>query len=581
MTNSMSNADRLFDDDDLPPPHAVSHRDWARVDASRALPPTHLPRLAAPEPSAYAPPLRPAQRACYEALSLALQEGHVFAAVSGPAGSGKTMVLDSVLADRQNRSLRCIRISDPDKVPARLAAQIEEVAYAEAGKPENLERHVVLAVDDAHTASDDLLRCLARLAAMREPGRRVPQVLLVGRPELWHRLSGEEFAPLARRIAIRAVLPPLEDEIDPWASLEQEVSQTMSDIRAERALFASPRAFRDPSAERSYAPNYLAETEAAGLPLSDERVSAPMEFALFPDPPPRKSRSERNGSRLRLVVPVGCLMLGIAMFGFLLSYYEWPDLLGEMPWSKERTDNTGPYVFSPEGSNHGLPRPLGWSQPSQKHSVAGSPNPYAPATAEKPVAAAAAPTVPDRSQAAATPAPVRTVAVEPPAREPVAEPAHAAALPLPAPQVVQAPAVPVLAAPPSAVPANSGATPSGPASPSPAASRQMTGLAAPLPTAAHPAPLPAPVIALMLRRGDEHSSIGDIFAARLLYERAAEAGSAQGALRLARTYDAAFLPFSNAPALGDPAAAKRWYARAVALGDKEAATRLKAINEGR
>ena len=65
-------------------------------------------------------------------------------------------MLEAVIADRRDRALRCIRITDPDKVPAALADQIEQVAYAEASKPENLERHIVLVVDDAHTASPEL-----------------------------------------------------------------------------------------------------------------------------------------------------------------------------------------------------------------------------------------------------------------------------------------------------------------------------------------------------------------------------------------------------------------------------------------
>jgi TPR repeat protein len=72
-----------------------------------------------------------------------------------------------------------------------------------------------------------------------------------------------------------------------------------------------------------------------------------------------------------------------------------------------------------------------------------------------------------------------------------------------------------------------------------------------------------------------------VTAARLLYARAAEAGSAQGARLVARTYDDAYLTAADVATLADPEAARTWYGRAAALGDAEAARRLKAMQEGR
>ena len=89
------------------------------------------------------------------------------------------------------------------------------------------------------------------------------------------------------------------------------------------------------------------------------------------------------------------------------------------------------------------------------------------------------------------------------------------------------------------------------------------------------------MLALLLRRGDEEGAIGDISAARLLYERAAEAGSALAARQMGRSYDPAFLPAAVATTLGDVGKAKQWYQRAAALGNADAAARLKALNQGR
>jgi hypothetical protein len=311
------------------------------------------------------PTLRTAQNACYEALSLALKEGHVFAALTGPEGSGKTTVLEAVLTDRTNRALRCIRISDPDKVPASLADQIESVAYAEAGKPENLERHIVLAIDDAHTASHELLLCLSRLAAMREPGRRVPQILLVGRPELWNRLASDEYDVLARRLAIRAALPAAEEDFDPWASVEDEVTQTMTQLRAEAERMPATQDQPDPAYghEKLFEREYGFGAAPGGQPdvdpatASAAEVPPPTMFALFPDPPPKAKRSAARETRRRLVMPLVSLFVGLAAFAFALSFYDWPDLIGQMPWSDPQP--TTPFVMpsSPHAESFGLPMP--------------------------------------------------------------------------------------------------------------------------------------------------------------------------------------------------------------------------------
>jgi hypothetical protein len=106
-----------------------------------------------------------------------------------------------------------------------------------------------------------------------------------------------------------------------------------------------------------------------------------------------------------------------------------------------------------------------------------------------------------------------------------------------------------------------------------------------------PAPLAAPrVIAVpmtaaereralrLVKRGDEQLAQGGIAQARLLYERAAEAGLAQGAMALAATYDPAELRRLDVLGLQpDLAAARKWYERARQLGSVEAGQRLQRL----
>jgi TPR repeat protein len=82
----------------------------------------------------------------------------------------------------------------------------------------------------------------------------------------------------------------------------------------------------------------------------------------------------------------------------------------------------------------------------------------------------------------------------------------------------------------------------------------------------------------LLTRGDELFSNGDIASARLCYERAAEAGNAQAALRLGETYDPAFSAQAHLNGVrSDGTAAARWYRYAFDLGAVEAAILLTGV----
>ena len=70
-------------------------------------------------------------------------------------------------------------------------------------------------------------------------------------------------------------------------------------------------------------------------------------------------------------------------------------------------------------------------------------------------------------------------------------------------------------------------------------------------------------------------SLGDLSAARLLYQRATELGSAEAATAMGRTYDPAYLTAIKATGIKpDRAAAAAWYKKGAALGDSEATARL-------
>jgi hypothetical protein len=112
---------------------------------------------------------------------------------------------------------------------------------------------------------------------------------------------------------------------------------------------------------------------------------------------------------------------------------------------------------------------------------------------------------------------------------------------------------------------------------------------APQPTTAPPsndAAAPPPItlslasdeIAMLLKRGKDAFSTGDLAAARLLLRRAAEAGSAEAALALGATFDP--LVIRRLGAIGaapDAAQARQWYQKAVALGSTTASQPLSQL----
>jgi hypothetical protein len=104
----------------------------------------------------------------------------------------------------------------------------------------------------------------------------------------------------------------------------------------------------------------------------------------------------------------------------------------------------------------------------------------------------------------------------------------------------------------------------------------------PVPEAPKAAPVVAPADrerALRLKKkGDEELADGKVRPARLLFERSAELGLAEGAMALAATYDAAELAKLNLLGVEPNAEqARRWYERALALGAGDARQRLQRL----
>jgi hypothetical protein len=90
--------------------------------------------------------------------------------------------------------------------------------------------------------------------------------------------------------------------------------------------------------------------------------------------------------------------------------------------------------------------------------------------------------------------------------------------------------------------------------------------------------VPSEQIAALLKRGEDLIASGDFAAARLVLQRAAEAGDANAALLLAGTYDPMMLEKLQVHGFSpDVNMARRWYEKADELGSRDATGRLKVL----
>jgi len=87
--------------------------------------------------------------------------------------------------------------------------------------------------------------------------------------------------------------------------------------------------------------------------------------------------------------------------------------------------------------------------------------------------------------------------------------------------------------------------------------------------------LDAETLAALMSRAKGLLALGDIAAARLLLERAANAQDATAAFLLAQTYDPAVLGVRDTRSITpDPVMARDWYRKAVSFGSVDAQQRL-------
>ena len=566
------------------------------------------PTQAAPAVSAGPLFLSASQRDAANDIRRTLAERHVFAAVTGAPGLGKTTVLSAAVAEASQvlGASQVLRVDHPDRVSVEHAEQLVAKASAAPGG------HAVLVVDDADQASLSLLRGLTRIADSRLPG--AAQVILAGRPELWDRLGAEEFTPLRERIAVRPVLRPMTD--DDARGLIRHV------LHEPRKIFGQTLA---DDAEREVLrlangrPERIGALVRSTLMLSDLQIRPQLTVDMVHATADMLDGRQRPVSkrRVKILRPVLAAGLVLAVTGGLamaardgrlervLSAAR--DVAGSSAtgWMRQVSDTPAvpaesaparppePVLRQVEAVPPAVPAAAQEAErarldPPPALPVPATPEPVSPeatppeATPPRGDAPERAPANADASQADATP---------PETREALAGTAGASsASDSPSPAAENIPREPAS----DPVPTVEAAMPSqdapaleaaAPPEPDPALQAVSTSEAASS-AAANPDQAPdastktlAPgLVAALLRHGDEALVRGDVSAARQFYERATPAGSSLGARGMARTYDPVVLGRSNTAA--DPKAAAAWYEKAARLdahpGEHEPSTRDEA-----
>jgi len=544
------------------------------------------------------------QREAADVIGRALAEGHVFAALTGAPGLGKTVVLSTVLATQPGPQSYVIRVDRPDQVSAEQTAEIERLVLGQPAPTEGPQavlaeierlvlrqaagqavpaggRHTVLVVDNAHVAPLGLLRCLTRIAASGRRAMGSPQVVLVGRPELWDRLKAQEFAPLVERTAVRPVLQPMTDD-----DLRGLIGHLLDQPRRIFSHALAEGAEQEVLRLAGGSPERIGAIMRSTITLGDIQSRPPISIRMVRSAAAMldgASPEREGGRRARIIKLVLAVVTAAAVAaGLALAVFNGP-LDRALPAALDFAKGALPWRAPPAGQATQTLAEAARRVPAEglrtdelrmdgPHTD-GSPAP----AADAPRTGGAQPAPPpatredvDRLAAEGPPQPAPAV---PAASEPQDQPVPAASPPptFPPPSVPPPPPAPSADQPPGADRAQDAGEAPGPA-PAGAASAAPSTAASPRPPAGTaPAP-PAPaIVAVLLRRGDEVFALGDISTARRFYERTIPAGSSLGARGIARTYDPAVLGRGNPAA--DPAAAAAWYNMATALSNVETTAR--------
>ena len=171
--------------------------------------------------------LTPRQREAFSSLRYAMTTPRGVMVLIGEAGTGKTTLVHSVLADVDAHRVECVLVSNPTLTRAEfyqyLAREFRLSAEAAQSKTcflFELRRHLLerqahgyasaLVLDEAQSVPHELLEEVRLLSNIETDTVKLLNVVLAGQPELAARLNEPGLRQLKQRVALRCELAPLD-----------------------------------------------------------------------------------------------------------------------------------------------------------------------------------------------------------------------------------------------------------------------------------------------------------------------------------------------------------------------------------
>jgi general secretion pathway protein A len=184
--------------------------------------------------------LSPSHKAALGAMIYGIDERQGFIAMVGEVGLGKTTIMRSYLERVDPRQLRAICIFNanvsftellkaiyqefdlacPADDPFTLVNRLHQVLIHEYQQG----RNVALLIDEAQNMPIETLENLRMLSNLETATQKLLQIVLIGQPELDHKLNLHELRQLKQRIVIHVTITPLTEE-ECWAYVSHRLSR--------------------------------------------------------------------------------------------------------------------------------------------------------------------------------------------------------------------------------------------------------------------------------------------------------------------------------------------------------------------
>ena len=283
------------------------------------------------------------------ALLYFIQENQGFALVCGDVGTGKTMLVNTLL-NRLPESVQPVLIANPEvryndiliyvagilgidangKRVLELIDRVKEALVASC----RLGKRFVLIVDEAHLLPPGTLEQIRLLSNIETQEHKLFQILLIGQYQLSHKLSKPGMFQLRQRIRINRFLAPM-DEAETIQYIDHRLRVAASNFASCFKPDCAGLIFKItkgvPRSINNLCDSALLICMANKLPKVTRRILKKADHALNSDvifTPPKRTFIP-SGFRNILRLPVAAGLVFFALIG--ISGYHWLNSVGKAP----------------------------------------------------------------------------------------------------------------------------------------------------------------------------------------------------------------------------------------------------------